>query len=354
MINSIEINRFRGIEKLKLDDFDRINIITGKNNAGKSSILEAFFAFMDFTSPDMFNKINGFRGKNTIFYDTNIWEPLFLNMNTDDGYIIKIEKDGDNYELETIKDNTFVPGNVSTVPAAIVSQFRTAAKEKYSLKYKMIDSDKNYTSGHYLVANEGILLVPDREWTEENKVPYQHTQYINTQIARTESVTDKVSKLELGGQKRELIEILKIIDDEIEDLITLTSSGYAQLYVKKQGSVLPISYAGDGINKLLFIVLSIMCNSGAIILIDEIDAGFHYSMYEKLWKTISKTSKKYDCQIFATTHSYEAIVGAVDGMSDDKDDLAYYRIAKKNTNHTAYKYDYDELKAAVDANMEVR
>ncbi len=41
MVNSISFENFKGIDKLKIDDFDKINIFVGRNETGKSTILEA-------------------------------------------------------------------------------------------------------------------------------------------------------------------------------------------------------------------------------------------------------------------------------------------------------------------------
>ncbi|WP_245612402.1 AAA family ATPase [Palaeococcus ferrophilus] len=46
MITSLRIENFRGIEKLKLNNLGQINVIAGKNNAGKSSVLEALSLFL--------------------------------------------------------------------------------------------------------------------------------------------------------------------------------------------------------------------------------------------------------------------------------------------------------------------
>jgi len=46
MIETIHIKNFRGIRELKLENLGQINIIAGKNNASKSSILEALALFL--------------------------------------------------------------------------------------------------------------------------------------------------------------------------------------------------------------------------------------------------------------------------------------------------------------------
>ena len=41
IINSIEIIKFRGIQKLEVSEFSNINLIVGDNNSGKTTFLEA-------------------------------------------------------------------------------------------------------------------------------------------------------------------------------------------------------------------------------------------------------------------------------------------------------------------------
>ena len=40
-IPSLSIHRFRSLSDLSIPEFGRVNLITGRNNSGKSSVLEA-------------------------------------------------------------------------------------------------------------------------------------------------------------------------------------------------------------------------------------------------------------------------------------------------------------------------
>ena len=60
-LQNITINNFRGIENLSLDDFGNINLLIGKNNVGKTSILESIFLILGPTNPSLPISINGFR-----------------------------------------------------------------------------------------------------------------------------------------------------------------------------------------------------------------------------------------------------------------------------------------------------
>lgn len=62
MIEMLKFENFRGFKKIELSELKPITLISGKNNTGKSSILEGIFLFLDHISPDCFSKINYFRG----------------------------------------------------------------------------------------------------------------------------------------------------------------------------------------------------------------------------------------------------------------------------------------------------
>ena len=41
ILDSLEIRRFRGIDHLRIERLGRVNLIVGKNNVGKTTLLEA-------------------------------------------------------------------------------------------------------------------------------------------------------------------------------------------------------------------------------------------------------------------------------------------------------------------------
>ena len=43
MLKRLQIRNFRGFNKLKIDQLSGIDLIVGKNNSGKTSLLEAIF-----------------------------------------------------------------------------------------------------------------------------------------------------------------------------------------------------------------------------------------------------------------------------------------------------------------------
>ena len=49
VFNEVEINNFRGIKHLVLSDLRQINLLVGKNNCGKSTVLDGIFLLSGFS-----------------------------------------------------------------------------------------------------------------------------------------------------------------------------------------------------------------------------------------------------------------------------------------------------------------
>ena len=356
MINNLEFINFRGLIHLSIPELGRVNLISGKNNAGKSSILEGIFLFLDHASPESFVKINRFRGLSVSTDPISLWNPLFYNLNTQESVCIKMRLRGKETSLEYSRDDSFVPSDPAGAPQDLFNQFVSSAKSSYTLKFTF--QQENYVeNGHFVVSASGMMRNLYTNSGDSQLLPMPFTQFINSTIASNDNVvTEWFGKLELDGRKQEIIDILKIIDPAISDVSTIALQGQTLLYAKVNEKLLPLKLAGDGINKLLFIVLAILANPESIILIDEIETGFHYSMYDKLWEVIATSAKNNNCQIIATTHSYECINGAITGIHalGMKDEFCYYRLEHSRSENKAHRYSGDLLSTAINSGMEVR
>lgn len=356
MVNDICFENFRGFKKLNLQELQQVTLISGKNNAGKSSILEGIFLAMDHSAPDSFIKINGFRGL-PLAYDVNcLWEPLFYELNTLKQMFIKMKIKGEASVLEYKRDDSFVPSNAAGASDDVFTQFLNSAKANYSLKFNF--EKGNYKeSGHFVVSSSGVLRNVNTNIEGNQLQSLMVTHYINAATMNNAIVlAEWFGKLELEGKKRQIIDILRIIDSSISDISAIVLRGQIQLYAKMGEKLLPLRLAGDGINKLLFLVLTIVENPNSLVLIDEIETGFHYSMYSNLWEVIATAARENNCQIIATTHSYECIDGAVEGVKaacmDNR--FCYFRVERSAEGNAAFRYDGKLLRTALDSNMEVR
>jgi AAA15 family ATPase/GTPase len=335
----------------------RLVLLSGNNNVGKSTVLEAIFLMMDHLSPDSFSRMNAFRGISIPANGVGLWEPLFYRMDPENAIKIQTTRGEDVLTLSYTKDDSYIPAQNRDIPKNVAGSFQFSAKMNYTLRFDFrIEGSVDYSeAGHYTIGESGILReMADNNGDKQFMQP-TYTLFVNNSFVRTDrALLDRMGKAEINGEKEKVIGFLQRIDPSISDIVTLSINGVPQLYINTNKKLLPVQFSGDGINKLLHIVLSIMDAKNGILLIDEIDTGFHYSMYKELWKMVSDVSRDYNCQVIATTHSYENIIGAIEGVKDNPEDFAYYRLGYDKDELKSFRSSYDLLKSALRSDMEVR
>ena len=93
MLKNLQIQNFRVFRDLRIDKLERINLFTGRNNSGKTSLLEALFLLSGRGSPNLVLVINSFRGIDSLAGELQtagetIWKPLFSELNVGESVTI--------------------------------------------------------------------------------------------------------------------------------------------------------------------------------------------------------------------------------------------------------------------------
>jgi len=354
MISRIELQNFRGFKNFKTE-ITPITIFGGRNNSGKTSILEAVLFLFAHSNPNCFFQMNFLRHMNDqpLFTPERLWEPLFYDfVSSNELKIILTGKESCNELIlnkveEKIEVSNYSNPNIFTQNMSIPNN--------YPLGFKY-DSKNVSEKGMYLIENNMINIKYNLK--EEKQVPQLQMVWMfkSETYFDSNSIAQWFGQLVLNDKKSMLLKALQIFDTKIIDVQTIVKGAFGYLYaIFEDGRKMPVSYMGDGMNRMLNILLGILANPGSIILIDEIENGFHYSMYQKLWELIGSAAMRNNCQIIANTHSRDLLQGAVDGLKSVNlmDKLSYIRLDKKD-DIIAHIFDSELIDYALDAEMEVR
>ena len=61
-LTDFKITNFRGFDNLQIEGLSKINLIVGKNNSGKTSVLEGLFLLIGMSNPILPENVNRIRG----------------------------------------------------------------------------------------------------------------------------------------------------------------------------------------------------------------------------------------------------------------------------------------------------
>jgi AAA15 family ATPase/GTPase len=266
VIERIRIENFRLFKNFEMDGVKQINLISGANNVGKTSLLEAIMIY-DSPIENIKSVINNRKHSDFSNQSFDI-KNLFNNTNQRCDLSVSIDGEKRSVSSYDIKTNGFV-ANFDPIGAKYIRDI--------------------YNS--------------------------------NLQCEHFSPVADNNNK------RQKLIEILKELEPRINDLRLGYENGNPYISADVGLPVnLSIHSLGDGINKLLTILLTALRDDCKILLLDEIETGFHYSFYPKLWNILAKLAKETGCQIFATTHSYECIEGAKELNQNEPELFGFFRL----------------------------
>ena len=157
-----------------------------------------------------------------------------------------------------------------------------------------------------------------------------------------------------------MITLLNIFDQQIKDLVILDSPGISllpvyEIYIEHgELGLTPLSTFGDGVRRLVFIALQLIQLKNGILLIDEPGTAIHTEALQDTFQWVFKWCKELNIQLFATTHSLEA-VDAILAVTESDSDLVLYRLEPKENETSALRIGRDRLqRLRENLGMEVR
>ena len=375
MLDSLEIKNFRNLKEIRFKSLKRINLFTGKNNTGKSTILDAVSLYASNLELNQIYELLEERGEKNIrkSNDTNnlkCFSSLFTNneakYNLENAIVIgEIDNNllGENSSTEKCVSLRFLKylDEYDTETSGNGFGIRT---KKTIIAESIVKDIEHYKIGIELKVGNKSYVLPLEDKREIQMIPMftatsYNFEYIRTKDINKTSNSKLWDSITLTEKETYVIKALKIIEPNIERLAFIDenkSERSAIIKLKGNSSVLPLQSMGDGINRILTIILALTNCENGFLLIDEFENGLHYTVQEKLWEVIFNISKALNVQVFATTHSSDCIASFEQVLNTDQNqsDGILIRLEEKNGEIKPVKYDNNELKVAQKFNIETR
>lgn len=393
MLNSLEIKNFRALEDFKVAKLGRVNLIVGKNNSGKSTVLEALRIYAGNAQRELLVEIakshdETYQLAEVKFGDLNTampFEDLFTGRRLpDDETEIVIGESGNSlqalhiaYRINFDTDEVeLVGGEIPNVlhdfpdgdatKSQYIDLIRDRGSDFVTKREKLILiknkktisiflSDEFSTSRNYLL-HEGLDITP--------------CSFTPTQLVSIDELAKEWDNI-VGTEYEEIVkQALRIILPKFQNIYFVQNNKAALLAGGSQRTAkvklpdlprpVPLKSLGDGMIRILQLALKLVSAQGGFLLIDELENGLHYSIQETVWAWLFEVAERLDIQVFATTHSWDCIENFTKvAIANETTEGIVFRMGKsaKNSNRgqiIATVFDKDSLYRMTQADIEIR
>lgn len=376
-MKSLEVKKYKNFEHLTLNDLANINLIVGKNNVGKSALLEAVSIFASNGDLEQVKAVLASRGEG-VGFSSSVEKSAEKEMDR----FLSLYHDRDmraflNHPIE-ISANEKLSGRETKFSMSLAGYTKNLETDSQGFErpYKLLE-DNNEAMFENPDIHIGLLLSYDERKTfymfngERKRNPAEGSnafEYVRTNQIMGDKNPKLYDKIALTPNEKYIIKALQIIEPQIENINFLKDDkapGQSDERVpfvvfKNDSKRYRLSAMGDGINRILTIILAMLNCENGVLLIDEFENGLHYSVQHQLWKVINDLSTKLNVQVFATTHSMDTLRSLSELINDYpieemQDKVACYYLQRTQTNEIkSYRYSADNFEFLINKGEDIR
>jgi hypothetical protein len=387
MITTLELENYRGFGHYRLSGLARVNLLVGKNNSGKTSVLEAVQLLASEGDQRVFAEIARRRGE-MVFVSEDRQDPRRRIDPRDDinlpyptishffrGHQFNI---GTSFTLNSDNAIDALTVKISVAdelnaPRDTLAAYAAGALVGWSdlplAFFVLVQGGTNFESrvaSAFPISEEGAIslerAIHSGRLARQSREKTTNVQFVTADSLDLRGMRVMWDSAITRGQEIEIYQALQILEPNLIDVQFLATEfayslnqGGVLLAFKDSKQRLPLGSYGDGMRRLLALSLALVQTQGGILLIDEIDTGLHYSVMGDLWRLIVETAMRYRIQVFATTHSSDCVRGLAwlcDNYPDLGAEVSLQTIEPALSKSIAH--DAEQIKIAVNQGVEVR
>lgn len=343
MLNNLHIKNFRCFEDITFPSLGNVNLIVGKNNSGKSTLLEAISILASAANKSHIQQLREKRHD----YQGELFDLFYHpSPNSQPADIIEIG-DIEKKDYVTIMPKAQLEKKFPSSSSEIKQSTTPSHFKKYTNTFAAAhikEGEKSYEITPCFYLDTSFIHVEDlaQMWD----YAYQFMDY--NLIKETLTIIEK-----------SIID-LQFIPQPVGTAINKENMRLPMVRLENQKQAVPLHLLGEGILRLLQIILASFKAKDGFLLIDEFENGLHYSVQQAVWEKVFLLAKKLNIQVFVTTHSKDSLttfadVAIADKSVDGKLITLGRSVAKSNRGKIITTvYDQDQLDWVVNSGMEVR
>ncbi len=292
-LHSLSISRFRGIREGTIQNFADVNVLIGRNNSGKTTVVEAIMrvAFGRYMPEDMLGR--------PVFH---IWEmprnatgdnlsELWYNQDQSQPICLTAEVEESSHR---------------TQPVLTTLITMEGDKRNLNCKHDRKEVPEGVTESHAAIFYRGIGLFRPLD-------------------ARDKEIESKLWP-QLIGSRRD-----KVLTQAVNAIFKLGAEGLqllpgGRLVVLYPDKSLPLDVQGDGTRSTLRSLMIFAAIRRSAFLIEEPECHQHPGSLERYAATLCKLAREQEVQLIATTHSAECVRAFLKAAKEAKSESAVFHL----------------------------
>ena len=370
-LDSIRVLSFKGLKDVTLEDMGNFNVILGKNDVGKTSVLEALFLVTGFTNLSLPVRVHNHR--NFVVQSVDDFFNFFHRLDADTSIelIAKSKTLGEQRKLlisapystatrsvapQKVKHTTLASETQNGDTSISVKQLSTGFPKARSLHYEgtLRDSSngfRKFVGEIEIHSTNEILTTPVSKEDLELVIP---ARIIMPGIGYDVSA---VAELIVNKQDDVLLDLLRAINPEIQKIAVSGNTAYLDLGLER---LVPLNMFGGGTVRTASILSHCILGQTRILLIDELENGFHHTAMCILLKSLLTLADRENVQIVTTSHSIETLRTLQNILQDEEFEshrastVCYTLEMDLDGNVRPYRYNYSEFDHCIENEIEIR
>ncbi len=372
MLRNLKLEKYRSFDEYELSNLSRVNLLVGKNDCGKTSILEAIHFLVSRGDPEVLARCAERRGEGTDVAPRSAAPSLAEAGSRPRQTGPSIARFFFGHRLgpdEAFRISGEGRGCVS-VEVRLHDESHPLADDLDPPVFDLLIRSSTLDKTFGIPVTESGCMVNYRQhrfrgpWLDRAS-PTPAVQFVILESLGGEALREAWDTALKEGREAEAIDAVRLMHENLESIVVLTSdssrtgSGRAGVLLGFGGTGrrerVPLGSHGDGMHRLLALSLALIQAADGVLLIDEIDTGLHWTVLEDMWRLVIETARKSSMQVFATTHSYDcirALSSLVESRRDLAGEVSIHKIGRSI--RKAVHLDAERMQVAVEQNIEVR
>ena len=354
IIKNIQIDGYRSLKNLSLNNLSDINIIAGDNNTGKTSILEILSNLGASITPNAWmmraGRVNlersAFSCLDSIFNIDDTNKEITVQVSQENkNTVIKLWQD-ENTERLSIDEMEKNEALLNEGPAIKRAQNHLehsnhgltleeirAFPQEYPVRYleTFLNGEKKSFNKIYPFQN---AVYAGRDTLKKEKNRLIKTHYISPS-QHTDVTLSLKNILNHAKKYTDMLKVLKAFDPDILNITAVENDDVYfpgvtyKIISQNHEEALPLEVYGYGMKKAILLMAAVVEAQNGLLLIDEFETAIHTSAMDTVFQWILKACIDLNVQLFLTSHSKEALEKILTCEPELQDNMRVITLVKR-------------------------